>query len=72
MEVSIDQNFHMAEVVQFVFFKHLPKYPLWMVMEELHPYMTNMKLEIKFSMISNKNPYICFYVLRHKHNKMIK
>jgi hypothetical protein len=48
MEVSIDQNFHMAEVVQFVFFKHLPKYPLWMVMEELHPYMTNMKLKINF------------------------
>lgn len=63
MEVSIDQNFNMAQVVQFVFFKHLPKYPLWMVMEELHPYMTNMKLKIKFSMISNKNPNICFYVL---------
>jgi hypothetical protein len=37
MEVSIDQNFHMAQVVQFGFFKYLPKYPLWMVMEELHP-----------------------------------
>jgi len=48
MEVSIDQNFNMAQVVKFVFFKDLPKYPLWMVMEELHPYMTNMKLKIKF------------------------